>query len=154
MALIITLIIVGILLLLIEMLIVPGIGFAGFLGLVSLVGSCWYAFRQFGTTVGGLVTLVVVCMVGGMLFYALRGKTWKRLSLDETIDAKSAPDEGGVAAGDRGRTLTRLSPSGMAKIGERSYEVKSLENMIDPDTEIEVILLEDNKIFVKPVSND
>ena len=40
MALIITLIIVGILLLLIEMLVIPGIGFAGFLGLASLA-SCW-----------------------------------------------------------------------------------------------------------------
>ena len=61
-----------------------------------------------------MVTLIVVCMVAGMLYYALRGKTWKRLSLRETIDAKSTPDEP-----DRrrrpGPTLTRLSPSGMAK---------------------------------------
>ncbi|MDI9550750.1 MAG: serine protease [Bacteroidales bacterium] len=154
MALIITLIIVGILLLLIEMLVIPGIGFAGFLGLASLAGSCWYAFHQFGSTAGGMVTLIVVCMVAGMLYYALRGKTWKRLSLQETIDAKSTPDESRIAVGDRGRTLTRLSPSGMAKIGELSCEVKSQDSMIDPDTEIEVILIEDNKIFVIPVSND
>ncbi len=154
MALIITLIIVGILLLLIEMLVIPGIGFAGFLGLASLAGSCWYAFHRFGVTAGGTVTLVVVCMVGGMLYYALRGKTWKRLSLDEAIDAKSTPDESMIAVGDRGRTLTRLSPSGMAKFGEMTCEVKSLENMVDPDTAVEVVLVEDNKIFVKPVSND
>lgn len=154
MALIITLIIVGILLLLIEMLVIPGIGFAGFLGLASLAGSCWYAFHRFGVTAGGTVTLVVVCMVSGMLYYALRGKTWKRLSLDEAIDAKSTPDESRIAVGDRGRTLTRLSPSGMAKFGEMTCEVKSLENMVDPDTAVEVVLVEDNKIFVKPVSND
>jgi membrane-bound ClpP family serine protease len=154
MALIITLIIVGILLLLIEMLVIPGVGFAGFLGLASLAGSCWYAFHQFGSTAGGMVTLIVVCMVAGMLYYALRGKTWKRLSLQETIDAKSTPDESRIAVGDRGRTLTRLSPSGMAKIGELSCEVKSQDSMIDPDTEVEVILIEDNKIFVKTVSND
>lgn len=154
MALIITLIIVGILLLLIEMLVIPGIGFAGFIGLASLAGSCWYAFHRFGVAAGGTVTLVVVCMVCGMLYYALRGKTWKRLSLDEAIDVKSTPDESRIAVGDRGRTLTRLSPSGMAKFGEMTCEVKSLENMVDPDTAVEVVLVEDNKIFVKPVSND
>ena len=44
MGLIITLILVGIVLMIAEILLIPGVGVAGILGLLSLGGSCWYAF--------------------------------------------------------------------------------------------------------------
>ncbi len=152
MALIISLIIIGVLLLLVEMLIIPGIGVAGFIGLGSLIGACLIAFSQLGNLGGSIVTLITVCLVAGMLIYALRGKTWKRLSLSESIDSSAIPKEGKVKVGDRGKTITRLSPSGNAAFRENTYEVKSLDNMIEPGTDVEVVMIEDNKIFVKPVS--
>lgn len=151
MGLVITLILLGIVLLLVEMLIIPGIGVAGFLGIASLGGSCWYAFNKFGNTTGGIVTLVVVCFVAGMLYYALRGKTWKKLSLNEAIDSKSSSVSSSLRVGDRGRTLTRLSPSGNARFGDLACEVKSIDTMIDPGTDVEVAQIEDNKIYVKPI---
>ena len=39
---------------------------------------------------------------------------------------------------------------GTANIREEVYEVKALEGMIDPGVEIEVVLIEDNRIYVKP----
>ena len=60
MGLIISLIIIGLLLLFAEILLIPGVGFAGILGLVSLGGSCFYAFNQMGGTVGAIVTAVNV----------------------------------------------------------------------------------------------
>ena len=42
------LVIVGILLMLVELLLVPGVGVAGFLGLASLVAACWYTFACIG----------------------------------------------------------------------------------------------------------
>ena len=102
MALIISLIIIGILLLLVEMLIIPGIGVAGFIGLGSLVGACWMAFSQLGNLGGSIVTLITVCLVAGMLIYALRGKTWKRLSLSESIDSSAIPkEEAPISSGQR-----------------------------------------------------
>ena len=44
MGLIVTLIIVGLILIFAEVLIIPGVGVAGILGLLSLGGSCFYAF--------------------------------------------------------------------------------------------------------------
>ena len=152
MALIISLIIIGILLLLVEMLVIPGIGVAGFLGLASLAGACWIAFAQLGSVGGSIVTLITVCLIVGMLIYALRGKTWKKLSLSESIDSTAAPKEDQVKVGDHGKTVTRICPSGNAAFGENTYEVKSIDNIIEPDTEVEVVMMEDNKIFVKPVN--
>lgn len=110
------------------------------------------AFSQLGNLGGSIVTLITVCLVAGMLIYALRGKTWKRLSLSESIDSSAIPKEDKVKVGDVGKTMTRLSPSGNAAFGENTYEVKAIDNMIEPQTEVVVVMIEDNKIFVKPVS--
>ena len=60
MGFIITLILVGLILIFAEILLVPGVGIAGILGLLSLGGSCFYAFTQIGTTAGTIVTAVNV----------------------------------------------------------------------------------------------
>ena len=150
MGLIITLMFVGILLLLVEMLLVPGVGVAGFFGLASLGGSCYFAFHHYGTYTGVIVTIVCVGMVLGMLYYALRAKTWKKLALDTVIEKKKQPWEE-LKVGDRGLTVTRLAPMGTAHFGEISCEVKSMDNIINPGTDIEVVMIEDKKIYVQPV---
>ncbi len=154
MGLIITLIIVGLILLFAEILLIPGVGFAGILGLVSMGGSCFYAFHEMGNTVGGIVTAVNVVLVVGLSIYVLRAQTWKRLSLDTNIDSKAVETDLKLAVGDRGFTMTRLSPMGTARFGSSALEVKALEGMIDPDVEVEVVLLEDGKVYVRPVSEE
>ena len=63
MGFIITLILVGLVLIFAEILIIPGVGVAGILGLLSMGGSCFYAFYEFGNTVGAIVTAVNVVLV-------------------------------------------------------------------------------------------
>ena len=58
MGFIITLILVGLVLIFAEILLVPGVGIAGILGLLSMGGSCYYAFYEYGNTVGAIVTAV------------------------------------------------------------------------------------------------
>ena len=155
MAFIIILIAVGVLLVLAEIFLIPGIGVAGILGLISLGGSCFYAFSEFGSTTGVIVTLVNSILVVGLTVYLMRAKTWKKLALKTHIDSKvNAFDETKLAVGDRGRTLTRLAPMGMAIINDVKYEVKTLEGIIDAGTEVEVAMLEDNKVYVKRLEVD
>ena len=40
---------------------------------------------------------------------------------------------------------------GAVRVGDNVIEVKALEGMIDPGVEVEVVLIEDNKIYVSPV---
>ena len=153
MGLIISLIIIGLLLLFAEILLIPGVGIAGILGLVSLGGSCFYAFNQMGGTVGAIVTAVNVALVVGLSIYVLRAKTWKRLSLDTNINSKAVADTG-LAVGDRGVTVSRLAPMGSVRFDTELVEVKALEGFVDPEVEVEVVLMEDGKIYVKPVSEE
>ena len=151
MGFIIVLILVGLVLIFGEILLIPGIGIAGILGLLSMGGSCFYAFNQLGTNAGVIVTVVNAVLIVALTIWVLRAKTWKRFTLNTNIDSKAIDLlEGKVSVGDRGRTLSRLSPMGSAQIMDEVYEVKALEGMIDSGVEIEVVLIEDNKVYVKP----
>ena len=151
MGFIIVLILVGLVLIFAEILLIPGIGIAGVLGLLSMGGSCFYAFNQLGTNAGVIVTIVNAALIVALTIWVLRAKTWKRFTLNTNIDSKAIDIfEEKLSVGDRGKTLSRLSPMGSAKIMDEVYEVKALEGMIDSGVEIEVVLIEDNRIYVKP----
>lgn len=151
MGLLITLILVGFVLILAEILIIPGVGVAGILGLLSLGGSCYYAFYEFGSLTGGIVTGVMALILLLLTVYVLRAKTWKRFALETNIDSKAVSAERVLEVGDRGKTVTRLAPMGAVRVGDNVVEVKALEGMIDTDVEVEVVLIEDNKIYVSPL---
>ena len=154
MGFIITLILVGLVLIFAEILLVPGVGVAGILGLLSMGGSCFYAFYEFGNVTGYIVTAVNVVLIVALSIWVLRAKTWKRMSLETNIDSKAVETDLKLAVGDRGCTMTRLSPMGTARFGSSALEVKALEGMIDPGVEVEVVLLEDGKVYVRPVSEE
>lgn len=153
MGFIVTLILVGLVLIFAEILLIPGVGIAGVLGLLSMGGSCFYAFHELGTTAGAIVTGVNAVLIAALTIWVLRAKTWKRMSLETNIDSKAV--EGvSLSLGDKGKTVTRLAPMGSARFGNDIVEVKALEGMLDPETPVEVVLIEDNKIYVKPVGTD
>ena len=155
MGLIISLIIIGLILILAEILLIPGVGIAGVLGVLSMGGSCFYAFHEFGNLTGGIVTGINAVLLVVLMIYVLRAKTWKRMALETNIDSKAVADECTiVAVGDKGRTLTRLAPMGSVRFGDNVAEVKALEGMIDPGAEVEVVMIEDNRIYVRVVHEE
>ena len=145
---IITLIIIGLLLIIAEVFLIPGIGISGLLGVASLAGASVYTFLEVGTTQGLVLSSANIAILIGFTVYALRAKTWKKASLDTNIETKAMSDVS-VQVGDEGKTLTRLSPMGQALIGTQSLEVKAIEGMIDPHVEVVVVMVEDNKVYVK-----
>lgn len=155
MGFIITLILVGLVLIFAEILLIPGVGVAGVLGILSMGGSCFYAFYEYDNTTGAIVTAVNVVLIVALTVWILRAKTWKKMSLETNIDSKAVSSEASVLAlGDRGKTLTRLAPMGSARFGDYVVEVKALEGMLDPDVDVEVVLIEDNRIYVNTVSEE
>ena len=152
MGLTITLILVGIILILAELLIIPGVGVAGILGILSICGASWYSFAFIRPLAGTIVTVFNVATLSVLTFFALRSRTWKKFELNTVIEKKESGIN--VNVGDRGRTVTRLAPMGTASISDTRMEVTALEGMIDAGTEIEVAHIEKNKIYVRPVMPD
>ena len=155
MSLIVTLIIVGLVLVLAEILLVPGIGIAGILGLMSMGGSCYYAFYEFGNLTGGVVTGVNVLLVIAFTVYVLRAKTWQKMALETNIDSKAVSDESSVlVVGDKGKTITRLAPMGTVRFGNNIVEAKAIEGVLEPGADVEVLLIEDGRVYVNLCSDN
>lgn len=152
MALIISLTIIGILLIIAEIALIPGIFVAGTLGLLAMAGSCWLAFDQYGQTAGLITIAVNILLAVTSTVLTLRSKTWKKLSLHTEIDSRtdSAPEDKGIAVGSEGKTITRLAPMGKVLFGDVTVECTARNGLIDPGQEVTVILIDDNKIYVKP----
>ena len=150
MGLIITLILVGILLIIAEIILIPGIFITGLIGLGSLVASCYIGWTEFGQT-GGIITILLnIILLSLFVVLALRAKTWRKLSLTTEIDSKSdsTPQEKGISIGMEGLTLTRLAPMGKVLLGTQSVEATAIDGIIDPQKSVVVTQIIENKIYV------
>ncbi|MCL2511350.1 MAG: NfeD family protein [Bacteroidales bacterium] len=142
----------GFLLLLLELLVLPGIGVAAIGGFALLGVAVWQVFAQYGNIAGSwaLGGIVVASIV--LIGFALRSKTWNRVALKSEIDSKAdgQPDSP-IHVGDQGVTVSRLAPSGKALINNDYFEVRTFGELIDPNQNIEVIKIEYRTIYVKPI---
>ena len=152
---VVSLLVLGVILMLVEMLLIPGIGVAGFLSLGSLGAACWYAFTAISTTAGWWTSLAAVLLLGVMLFFILRAKTWRRFELKTEVTSRMGTEARDVKVGDCGIAYTRLAPMGTGRFGTVSCEVKSYDNqMIAAGTPVEVVAVEENKPLVKPITQE
>lgn len=154
---IILLILLGLILLLVETLLLPGFFFTGILGVLSLAAACYFGFVNFGNT-GGIVTIIIcVIVAAAFMVWILRSKTWKKATLNTEIKASvdQRPKDKGIAVGMPGVTTTRLNPMGRVRFdnGEEA-EVHSLDGLIEARTAVRVAEIEEEKIFVKLIKEE
>ena len=147
---IVFLIAIGIITILLEILVIPGVGIVGIMGFVSVVFGIIQAYTVYGTLAGN-ITLIVSAFIMVLLFVmSLRSNTWKRHILNDSIDSKmNTIDETLVKVGSEGISISRLAPSGKARIEGELYEVHTLGEFVDENTELIVVKVNRNKIIVK-----
>jgi membrane-bound ClpP family serine protease len=151
-AIITTLILVGILLLILEILVIPGTGFAGVLGFVSMAAGVWLAYAKTGTASGNITLVSTLVLNTVAVVLSLRSKTWKKAQLKTSIDGKATtPLVNKLKTGDKGITVSRCAPAGKVLINGEYYEAAAGTEFIDPNTEIEIVKIENNKIYIKPI---
>lgn len=151
---IILLILLGLLLLLIEFAVIPGITIAGIGGFVLLGASVYIAFVQYGTGIGFLTLAVVLVLAPLMIYYFFKSKSGKKMILENKISGKvDLVDNKKIAAGDFGKTIGRLAPMGKIKVNGQVVEAQSTGIMIDPKTDVRILKVESNKVIVEPVKN-
>jgi len=150
---IVALLLLGILLILLEIVFVPGTTIVGIGGGILLVIGIYLAYGL-GGNIGHISlfsSLVIVLLALGVM---LKGKTWQRMALKDTVSGRSPANvhEGQLRSGDRGVTIGRLNPMGKANFGDAIIEVHTTGELIDPDTEIEVVKVTGNRVQVRSIS--
>ncbi|KEO74847.1 NfeD family protein [Anditalea andensis] len=145
-----SLLLIGLLLVLIEIIFVPGATIVGLLGILFSALGVIYAFITFGESTGwyALGGTILVNLI--VLIFGLRSNVWERLALKDTLHSRSHDDRLlGLEVGQKGKTISDLKPYGKAMFNDKIYEVKSENGFISPDTEIYIFKLESNRIIIK-----
>ena len=147
------LILCGIVLVIIELIFVPGTTVLGILGLVALIGGVIISYSAFGSGTGVWVLIGTMIFSILALVYSLRAGTWQRFALKSSIDSKVNENEKiDLQIGMRGKLISDLRPMGTAEFSDKFYEVQSNGNYLESGTKVEIISLADNKIIVNPIS--
>lgn len=144
--LIITLVI-GMALLILEIVALPG-GIAGIFGGLLLAFGVWQSYVLLGLNWGTVILGCVVFFGVAMLVFLMKGKTWKKFSLNEESDSAVNQEPATVLVGATGKTIARLAPTGKALIDGELVEVHAINKFIDPDRPIEVVAVEGYRIDV------
>jgi len=148
--LVIVLIAVGILLLLLEVLVIPGTGFAGIAGFALIVGGIWTAYSHLETSTGNIVLIVTIVVNIVAIWAGVRSKTWKKAALVSTIDSKvNTIIDMNLNIGDKGKTVSRCTPIGKAEFDHKFVEVDARGEFIDQNTDVEIIKIDNSKIYIK-----
>ncbi|HCM75964.1 MAG TPA: hypothetical protein DIS90_06255 [Cytophagales bacterium] len=147
-----SLIFFGILLVIAEIIFVPGTTLVGIIGAGFMIAGVVSSFSYFGQQ-GGWITLGATALTSAIIvYYAFKANVWGKFSLKTSSLGKV--NEGaleGLTVGMEGQAISALRPSGKAEINDKTYEVKTLGAFVDSGSKIRIIKVNSNQIIVEPI---
>ena len=150
---VILLLIAGIVLLVVEIIFVPGTTIMGLIGGAVMVFGVIIGYSKFGPQTGTFILVSAVVVGGAVTLVGFKSGVWKKFALKNTSDSKFNDDiRVEHLLGAEGVTLSALRPYGKAEIYNSTYEVKTLGNYLNPGAKIKVTNVDkDHKIFVEQI---
>lgn len=150
---IIFLILLGLILLILEFAVIPGVTIAGIGGVAMLIGSIYLAFSEYGTLAGFITLLVVLVSAPLLFYYFFKTRAGKKMVLQTKIEGKVETfDPKKIQPGDTGITMGRLAPSGKVKVNGEVADAQSTGSFIDPHRPVKVVKVIPNKVFVELIN--
>lgn len=139
-------VILGVLLLLAEIFLLPGLTVAGFAGAASLMGAVVYAFIYVGETAGYITLVVSAVVTAGGFVYLVKSRAMDRIALTTDVDSKIDTSEiENIKKGDIGVAESRLNPIGEVNFDGVVLEAKSIDGeYIDEGVTVEAVKTEGN----------
>ena len=156
---------IGVLLLLIELLVLPGFGVAGVLGITAIVGSILLSLLGPSPTSGDLVRALVILVSSvtlvGVCTWALirhlphdrRGRSLFHTAALRSGDGYTAAQARQELHGAEGVALTDLRPAGTARFGDERLDVVSDGAFVSAGTAVRIVRSEGYRHVVQPVAS-
>ncbi len=146
------LLIAGLILIILEVLILPGI-ITGMIGFLLIVSSIIYAFVHFGYSGGLIVILLSILSFLALIIIMKKLKVWNRFVLSEENRWKLA-DQNEIKAeliNKEGISLTDLKPSGFILVDSKKFDANSEGEFIPKSSKVKILSIEGRKIIVKKI---
>jgi len=149
---------IGVVLLALEVLVIPGFGLAGIAGLLAIFYSILISFPSPVVALRVIVTASFITLVLGVVLIRRIGRSglWRRVVL-ETSETK---EEGYVAPvartellGKKGVSLTALRPAGVIEVEGERFDALSEGMYVPAEAPIIVTKVEGSKIIVAKLSD-
>lgn len=150
--LVILLMVVGVVLLALEILVIPGIGLVGLLGCAAILAACAVAWTGLGAGYG-VLTLGAGLGAGVLLLWLFpRTSVGRAMVLKETQRGSSSAGNARLAelVGREGKALTPLRPAGSVEIGDRTVDVVTDGLYVVAGTPVRVVKVEGARVLVEP----
>ncbi len=147
---VILLVIMGVVLLLIELFLIPGISVAGIAGVLFFGGAIYYAYDALGSTAGHLTLLLSIFAMALAVWFFLRSRALEKMALNTEIDSKNDPlKDVKIQHGDIGIAVSRLAPMGKVKVNGFIVEAKTNSDFIDDGEQIVVLEVLNTNVLVE-----
>jgi membrane-bound ClpP family serine protease len=144
---------IGLILIIVEVIFIPGTTFVGIAGFIFLVIGVAFSFSYFGREVGWMVFGSSAVLSGGLFYLAFRTNAWSRFALKSTIDSKVNEGElDTFVLGQEGVAISTLRPVGKAEINNKIVEVTTLGDYAESGTKVRIIKVSTNQIIVEPIN--
>ncbi|MCC6384337.1 MAG: hypothetical protein LC117_11380 [Bacteroidia bacterium] len=148
---IVLLIAIGLVLLILEILILPGF-IAGVIGGIFITAGVLATYAEYGSVTGHMVALASVLLSIGLIVYFLRSKSWKKFGLKTQLEGRTNEvDKLPIKEGDTGITVSALRPMGTVLIHNQRVEAQTNGEMLAERKKVRVISVLPNKVIVEPV---
>ncbi len=147
---ILLLILLGLVLLILEFAVIPGVTIAGIGGVAMLIASVYLAFSRFGVLAGILTLLLILILTPLLFYYFFKTRAGRKMVLETNINSTVETfDASRIHPGDTGISVGRLAPSGKARVNGELAEAQSTGSFIDPNQPVRVLKVYPNKIIVE-----
>lgn len=151
----ISLLVIGLVLLIIEVVFIPGTTIVGLFGVGLCIAGVMIAYKEFGDVTGFYFLMGALASTGLALYFSFRSGAWKKFSLKSSINSKVNEGITNILSiGDEGFTLSSLRPSGKAEFKERIFEVRTTGSYIEPKTKVRITRVDAQQIIVEPINTN
>jgi len=151
---IITLLALGLVLLIAELIFIPGTTVVGLLGVIFMIAGVYVSYNHFGAQIGQYTLIATLALTLVTLFVSFRSNAWTRFALKETIDSKVNQGlTNNLNVGDEGITSSTLRPIGKAEFHNNIVEVKTLGYYVEQGCRVKITSIQVHQIIVEPITN-
>ena len=150
---IISLLFLGLALIIIEVIFVPGTTIVGIIGVIFAGAGIIISYRHYGRDVGLYILLGTSAVAAVALYLSFRSDAWLRFANKSAM--KSKVNEGVTASlqvGDEGIAMSSLKPMGTVQFEAGRFEVKTLGDYVNVGTKVRIVHIQSHQIIVKPLN--
>ncbi len=146
------LVVLGLVLITLEVLVIPGFGVVGILGILAILGAGVMTYMRLGTQAGIVAFVLAGVLLVLMLWLLPKTRSAKKMVLQAKVEGRAANQALAELLGKEGKARTGLRPSGVADFDDRPYDVVTDGEFVEAGTKVRVVKVEGMRVIVEPIA--